>query len=140
MKDVRNMTVDDLLALPHAYNIYPDLTEVDFDSLVLVPGSETKLHDSGYRYIVAVGVIAGEGKCLLTQWSDVVHIEGIGGRGPFDLGTNKYKIPENTSWNIDCLPKSGCFQLFLPYHTIRVNEPMSSFEIFSVKRNPKEGA
>lgn len=70
-----------------------------FDAVVIVPTG--KNHDSGFgamkfilcRNFKIVGCVSG--------WSDVLHINGIGGYGKEDLNMQK-----RVAWCVDCLPKS----------------------------------
>ena len=84
--------------------------DAEFTSLVIVPMDE--LHDSGFRamkFILCrdmeiVGVVGG--------WSDVVHIDGIGGYGLNWNESLKTGMKKVVGWSIDCLPTSGCLRLF----------------------------
>ena len=110
-----------------------------FDSLVILPGRiKDGLHDSGYRIMDFVAVKAGEPICLLAGGSDVIHIEGIYGDGVFKLNDTStggnYIDPPKGGWSIDCLPKSGLLQLFKAGCWLVAGNALSSFEIWSMKR------
>ena len=104
MKLVIDYTKEEYLALenkePNGY----------FSQVIIVPTD--KIHDSGYRcmkYILCekneiVGVIGG--------WSDVLHLNGIGGYGRNFNETIDTKKTDVIDWKIDCLPISGCLHLF----------------------------
>lgn len=104
-----------------------------FDSLVVLPGRTRDLHDSGYRCMDFVAVRDNKPICKLSGCSDVIHIEGIGGQGRNWVG--KYGTVPNfvppTSWNIDCLRKSGLLRLFTSSHKMSCGAALSSFEIYS---------
>lgn len=84
--------------------------DAEFTSLVIVPMDE--LHDSGFctmKFILCrdreiVGVVGG--------WSDVVHIDGIGGYGKNWKETMVSRMSPVVGWQIDCLPISGCIRLY----------------------------
>jgi hypothetical protein len=101
--------------------------EISCHSLVLIPLKEK--HESGFRYITIVAV----GKdnlpiCKVTTYSDVIHLEGIGGYG--HQWITEGGIPDKVTpkqWDIDCLPVSGLFRLFSRGGIIAGNA-VSSFE------------
>ena len=92
------------------------------------------LHDSGYRLMDFVAVKRGMPICRLSGCSDVIHMEGISGFG--ENWVAKYgKVPEfisPTSWNIDCLNKSGLLNLWCRGQ-IKCGPSLSSFEIYQIK-------
>lgn len=106
--DYFEMTKEDFLALKNRIPTKKD----KINGIIIVPTDE--IHDSGYncmKFILTyhdkiVGVVSG--------WSDVIHINGIGGYGnwctskPIDFS----KKPVGYGWRIDCLPKSKCVRLF----------------------------
>ena len=103
MKDIRDMTKKELVELE---NISPK--GETFTGIVIVPMN--RKHDSGFqcmKYILLncfeiIGVIGG--------FSDVMHINGIGGYGKNpDYTTRMVKAHD---LRIDCLPKSKCLRLF----------------------------
>lgn len=102
-----------------------------FDSLVIVPARTARdLHDSSYRCMGFVAVRNDEPVCFLSGYSDVLHIDGIGGTG--NQGGYTPRPPKG--WNIDCLPKSGLLNLFCYDHKLRLGLVIySSFEIVAVK-------
>ena len=78
-----------------------------FDSLVIVPTN--RKHDSGWKCMKFILVRGEDVVGAASGWSDVVHLNGIGGYGKdFDI----YKMQRPIGWCIDCLPKSGCLRLF----------------------------
>ena len=84
--------------------------DAEFTSLIIVPMDE--LHDSGFRamkFILCnkweiVGVVGG--------WSDVMHINGIGGYGRHWSDAMKSGTVPVVGWCIDCMPASGCLRLY----------------------------
>ena len=101
-----------------------------FSCLVIIP--TYRFHDSGYRIMDFVAVSAGGFPiCRLSGCSDVINIDGIGGRGKNWLS----KPIESTDfiaakgWSIDCLP---CGYLCLwTGKPLSCSLPLSSFQIFS---------
>ena len=90
--------------------------EIEFDSMVILPGKAKDLHDSGYRCMDFVAVKNNEPLCLLAGGSDVIHIDGIGGYGK-DWFKKYGCVPSQISifgWSIDCLPKSGLLRIWPP--------------------------
>lgn len=101
-KDIMVMTKEQLQELE---NFKPKET---FNAVVIVPMEEN--HDSDFscmKFILLkgyniVGVVSG--------WSDVININGIGGYGEhLDLD----KPRKGYDWSIDCLPVSKCVRLFI---------------------------
>jgi hypothetical protein len=130
--NINDMKRKDFEALPHRN--WQD--EMDCDSVVIIPGHITDMHDSGYRAMDFAAVVDGEAICLLSGCSDVVHIDGIGGFG-YDW-LHKYRtvpplIPPS-GWSIDCLPKSGFLRLFPSSGRVHVGVGLSSFEIYALPR------
>lgn len=126
-KDINEWEVSEFLELPQReWN--QDIGE--FDSLIIVPVDE--VHDSGFRCMDFVSVEKGFPKYRLSGYSDVVHINGIGGLGHDWLknyGTVPDKIPP-VGWSIDCLKKSGLIRLFTGSYGLVAGDALSSFEIF----------
>jgi len=103
------------------------------------------LHDSGFR---CMDFVACDEECKpicrLAGYSDVVHIEGIGGYGrPSTNGSLssllKWRPPDTipvVAWQIDCLPRSGLLRIW-PNATrkMKCGGSFSSFEIYSVQDN-----
>lgn len=81
-----------------------------FTSIVIVPTNDK--HDSGYRCMKFI-LIGNDGIVgVVSGWSDVVHINGIGGYGK-DYKSSLYSgMTKRVGWSIDCLTKSRCLRLF----------------------------
>jgi len=129
-KRVQDMTVKELRALPWRAN-WADVVECY--SLVVLPGYSRPLHDSGYRLLdfVAVGE-DGVPICRLSGCSDILHIDGIGGRRySAPSGYTKREFPP--AWSIDCLPKSGLLHLFVSHAMLVCEAAVSSFEVYAVE-------
>ena len=90
------------------------------------------LHDSGYRCMDFVVEIE-DMLYRLGAWSDVIHIEGIGGYGLdwLDRFEGVPRMIECTGWSMDCLPRSGFLRIFAEKEIIIRGWPLSSFEIWS---------
>lgn len=133
--NIEEMTRKDFEVLPHRkWN-----EEIEFNSLIILPGRPKDKHDSGYRCMDFVAVIDDVPKCLLSGCSDVIHVDGIGGYG-FNW-TSKYSgvpvlIPPS-GWSIDCLPKSGLLRMWPHSGKMRCGDALSSFEIFSLSKDGK---
>ncbi len=122
------MTIKDFEKVPRA----PWSLEIECDSLIILPGSEKDIHDSGYRCMSFIVVKDNKAIYQIGGGSDVLHIEGIGGYGYDWLTENKHapvKVKPK-SWSIDCLPKSGLLRLFNNKKMICGNS-LSSMEIFT---------
>ena len=102
--NVLDLTKEELLAIDNC-----EPTEV-FNAFVIVPTG--KLHDSGFqmmKFILCDGYhIVG----AVSGYSDVVHLDGIGGYGLNYKNTMLTKTTHVVGWKMDCLPKSGCMRLF----------------------------
>lgn len=126
MKDVNKWTRKEFDNLPSRKS---DEDIGYFDAIIILPTNET--HDSGFRCMDFVAVINGKPKCRLSGYSDVVHLDGIGGFGK--NWVEKYgKIPDKvkpSDWNIDCLVTSGLLRIFGPKLT--VDPALSSFCVYS---------
>lgn len=95
------------------------------------------IHDSGYRQMEFVLTNIDGEMFRVGGASDVIHIDGIGGRGRFiqsrlferDL---KYTCQDmNTCWSVDCLQVSGLLRFFSTPGPISTGPTLSSFEIFT---------
>lgn len=88
--------------------------EIEFRSMVILPGRSTDLHDSGYRLMDFAAVNNDyEAFCLLSGCSDLIALDGIGGYG-YRWQQKYVGVPQNVSvagWIIDCLPKSGLLHI-----------------------------
>lgn len=84
-----------------------------FDAVVIIPTKD--IHDSGYRCMRFVLTRHDDIVGVVSGWSDVIHINGIGGYGNWtsSLPIDFSKPPKGYGWRIDCLAKSGYVRLFL---------------------------
>jgi hypothetical protein len=84
----------------------------EFNGVVIIPTDE--MHDSGFKcmkfalmnYSEVVGCVGGG--------SDIIHLNGIGGYGQYDIEYKKAIITnmvKRIDWSIDCLP-NGLVRLF----------------------------
>lgn len=102
-KDVLNLSLTELQQLEN-FN-----SNKTFTDIIFVPMN--KLHDSGFRCMKFVLVKKGKIVGVVSGWSDVAHINGIGGYGKDGTWLNSQMV-KRVAWNIDCLPISGCIRLF----------------------------
>ena len=122
-QNIMKMTKEELLKIENFYN------KKKFNAIVIVPTGE--LHESDFecmKYILLdhfeiVGAVSG--------WSDVVHVDGIGGYGKnlSDYG----KLKKARDLNIDCLPKSHCLRLFSMSQYFELDDFIGSDFIFYFK-------
>jgi hypothetical protein len=137
-KPINEWTRADFEALPHrGWNEDMGLLH----AIVIIPAEPPDhIHESGYRNLIIVGCIEAGPRCILTECSDALHIEGIGGRGRFaydaDSGRGNWLGAEGEGWTIDCLAVSGFLRLFVT-DRIEVGSALSSFEVFSRKKGVK---
>ena len=121
MIDIMQMTKEDFQKVPSV-----ELPQT-FDSFVIVPTGE--LHDSGWscmKFVLldklrnVIGSIGG--------YSDVIHIDGIGGYGRRWSDRVPMAVPPK-SWTIDCLP-CGYLRVFAR-DTLSTNDWFGSdFEVY----------
>lgn len=107
-----------------------DSQEIFFDYLVLLP--TRRKHESGWRMIEVIGCTFEKAVCKVAEYSDVIHIEGIGGYGEWN-GRIPSKVKPR-SWQMDCFLKSGLFRLWVSGCQIKAGLGLSSFEIYSIER------
>lgn len=105
------------------------MPEETFTDVIIVPTDQ--IHDSGFLCMKFILCKNGEIVGAVSGWSDVVHINGIGGYGKDFYKALESKKVDRVGWCIDCLPKSGCVRLFSD-RECELRDPMivSSFEFF----------
>lgn len=111
-----------------------------FNSLVILPAGSRPLHDSGYRLLDFVAVRNEEAVCRLSGYSDVIHIDGIGGFGKDwaqKYPTCPHLVPP-TGWSIDCLPKSGLLRMWPMSRRMTCGPALGSFEIYALSKEEEE--
>ena len=104
-------------------------TEIEFDDLVIIPTA--RKHDSGYRCMEYCAVKNGEPIGVFGGYSDVMHLDGIGGYGKW-----KNTIPttfDRKAWSIDCLP-CGYLHLWCSGYKMKASGCLSDFEIYTEKK------
>lgn len=118
------MTKEDFEKVPERDGWAKDIGE--FDSLVIIP------MDYGHDGWMCMDFIAvdkeGEPICKLSGCSDILNLDGIGGRGEWRCG-DLPKLVEPKGWSIDCLP-CGYLRLF-SRSTLTAGPALSSFEIYA---------
>lgn len=107
MSNIREMTLDELLAVPYSKT----RGEIGiFTGFIIVPTGE--LHDSGFGCMKFVLTHHNEIVGAVGGWCDIVHLNGIGGYGlGWQTSLTDRKVPV-IDWSIDLLPKSGCLRVF----------------------------
>ena len=99
-----------------------------FASLVIIP--TRRMHDSGWACMEYVAVDRDdEPICKFGGCSDVLHMDGIGGRGRW----NGISIPTDIrakGWTIDCLP-CGYLRLWSKFKLTTDEFCVSDAEIYS---------
>lgn len=129
--NVKDMTKKDFKALPYRDSWDKDIGE--FNSLVILPTGK-RYDDLDYQCMDFVAVKNGEAICRLSGYSDVIHIDGIGGYGKDWY--QKGRVPsmiEVKAWSIDCLHKSGLLQIFVWDGKLTCGAAISSFELWATK-------
>lgn len=131
MPTVEEMTTEEMKEFPH--RDWND-SSIEFDSLVIIPGEEHELHDSGYRTMDFLAVKNDNPICLLSGCSDVIHLDGIGGYGKdwISKGRGIPTVVPPKGWSMDCLPKSGLLRLWCYGNKLTCGIAVSSFEVFSI--------
>ena len=107
-------------------------SEVECDSLVMLPPTSTALHDSGYRFMDAVACDGDAILCRVAGGSDVFDFEP-----PSDIWTKERTPPHFSGWHIDCLARSGLFRVFLGADRIHVGASLSNLYLHPILRPPK---
>ena len=124
MKDLNEYTREEFLALD-TFGI-----DQDFAGVVIVPTGE--VHDSGWGTMKFILTRGNEIVGAVGGWSDVLHINGIGGYGRDWKRTMETGMVPVVGWSIDCLAKSGCVRLFSNKKcNLRDRLVLSDFEIFT---------
>ena len=128
--NVNEMSRKDFLSLP---KFEWDERTGEYASLVIIPGYAREIHDSGYRCMSFVPVGSNnEPLGLIDSCSDVIHVDGIGGRGDWNPSFGVPKTIKPSGWSIDCLPKSGFLRMFCSTRKMKNSPALSSFEIYAV--------
>lgn len=102
--DIKDYTLDELRAMDEFG------ADATFNAVVVVPTGD--LHASGYGNMKFILLSNGEIVGVVGGWSDVVHINGIGGYGLDWQESLKTGMTKVVDWSIDCMPTSGCLRLF----------------------------
>ena len=123
--NIFDMTKDDFDKVPIRCGWSRDIGE--FNALVIIP--QDFAADSGWICMDFVAVSKdGEPICRFSGHSDVLHLDGIDGRGNWRLEELPTRI-EPKEWRIDCLP-CGYLRLF-SRSTMTAGPALSSFEIYA---------
>lgn len=127
MKELNEYTKKEFMEME---NFYEEGTT--FSSVVIVPVND--IHDSGYRCMKFILVNHGTIVGAVSGWSDVLHLNGIGGYGIDYKTTIKTQKTNRVAWSIDCLKKSRCLRLFADKQLILPYTPVSSAEVFAIAK------
>lgn len=103
-KDLNKMTLTELR------NIENFMPTKSFKDIILVPMPE--VHESGFRCMKFILVNKDEIVGAVSGWSDVIHLNGIGGYGRSIKEVSKSGKVDRIGWCIDCLAESRCMRLF----------------------------
>ena len=122
---INDMTRKQFEAVPYGINWQEQVT---CDCIVILPGRRT--HDSGYKCMDFVAIKDEKPLCRLSGHSDVLHIEGVGGRG---YKKEYSDLVERKAWSIDCLKKSGLLRMWANTHNLVCGSALSSFELWAIK-------
>ena len=132
--NIKHMTQKDIKALPSRK--WDE--EIECNSIIILPGKKSDMHESGFRKMDFVAVRNNEAICLLSGCSDVIHIDGIGGYG-YKWDERFGRVPNlvsPTGWSIDCLPETGLLRMWPRSGKIIVGPALSSFEIYALEKDP----
>jgi hypothetical protein len=123
-----NMTKEDFAEVPFLNTLSYD--DRIFNSLVIIPSD--KLHDSGWRCMEFVAVDAkGNPMFKMSGYSDVLHIDGIGGYGNwYECGDTIPELVKPKGWSFDCLP-CGYIRLMCNCN-MKYGGGISDFQIYGV--------
>lgn len=104
MKLLNDYTLEELRAIENFGE------QEEFNAFAIVPMEE--LHDSGYRCMKFILERDNDIVGAVSGWSDVVHVNGIGGYGEDFKQTMVSGMVPVVGMSMDCLPKSGCVRFF----------------------------
>jgi hypothetical protein len=90
-----------------------------------------RLHDSGWGCMKFIFVMDGEIVGADSGWSDVLHLNGIGGYGRRWCESLETRMVPVVDWPIDCLPVSGCLRLFCHKDMTPDDMAVSSYSIYA---------
>ena len=124
-KDIEQYTLEELQAMENFGKNVP------FNSVVLVPMED--MHDSGYRCMKFILLHDHKIVRVVSGWSDVIHLNGIGGYGRNLEKAFSYDRPMVgvMPWSIDCLPTSGCMRLLTRKNCVTDSFIGSDFIIYA---------
>lgn len=130
---VQQMKKEDFVDIPNRESWDSEVS--GFNSMVIIPREDEELHDSGYMCMEFIAVDDNDELiCKLASYSDVIHINGIGGYGDWKAIYGVPKTLPPIGWSIDCLP-CGYLRLFASHNSLKAGHALSDFEIFSIKNN-----
>jgi len=125
--EVMNMTLEEL------QNVETIKKRSDFNSFVIVPMNDN--HDSGFRTMMFILLLDNEILGAVSGWSDVIHVNGVGGYGLDVENALKTQKVQRVSMSMDCLPVSGCMRFFIDNdHVMELDGFIGSDFVFYFKR------
>lgn len=123
-KNIKDFTYKEFLKMKYFQN------KNEFTSFVIVPTKE--IHYSGYRCMKFILIDEEKIVGVVGGYSDVIHFNGIGGKGKF---LEDAPNPKGYAYKIDCLPKSGCLRVFIGKKVkMEVDDFIASDFLFYVKK------
>lgn len=134
MKNLNDYTLEELRAIENFGE------QEEFSAFAIVPMEE--LHESGYR--VMKFILERDGKIVgaVSGWSDMVHVNGIGGYGAYGddfMSALKSQMTPRVAIRLDCLPTSGCIRFFCDRDSImKAEDFIGSDFIFYFRKREKE--
>ena len=106
---ILEMKREDFEHVPKKSIMLDEASKLKFHSMVIIPSD--RKHDSGWNCMDIVLVNQNlEPICKVETASDVIHLDGIGGKGYKWVGVTGYMV-RSKGWKIDCLP-CGYLRLF----------------------------
>lgn len=104
MTSLFNATLDELRQLEDK-----PLDGARFDCVIIVPMDT--IHDSEYRCMKFIMTLRGVVVGVESGYSDVIHLNGIGGYGSdYSESIATQRVPR-VGWSMDCLPGSNCVRI-----------------------------
>lgn len=127
--NIINMTKEDFDKIPKKVLTIGEAQKLNFVSMVIIPNE--KIHDSNWRCMDIVLVDQHlEPICRVETYSDVLHLDGIGGKGYVWVHPTG-QLVESKGWKIDCLP-CGYLRVFNDTRNMHFGDlPLSDLEIYS---------
>ena len=124
MESLFNATLDELRQME-----YLSLEGKHFDCVIIVPMD--KIHDSGYRCMKFIMTRRDEVVGVESGYSDVIHLDGIGGYGVDYAKALSTQLVPRVGWSMDCLPGSNCVRIMADHECFTHDWNGSDYCIYS---------